>query len=138
MTRYKIVCDCVERWCRLFELAPWFWKTNLGGRQLQSRILTNPDGTEEDRADCLSMIVGVLTVKGFIRQELESYLGLGGGTVWRYWHHYKSIPEETKRVLLQLDGEQAPEFWRSILVDAKVQQLERLKTNREYIKTQRN
>ena len=138
MTRYKIVCDCIDRWCRLFELAPWFWKTNLGGRKLQSRIMTNPEGAEEDRADCLAMIVGTLTVKGFIRQELEKFLDIGSGTVWRYWNHYKSIPEETKRVLLQIDGELAPEFWRSIIVDAKLQQIQRLDQNRKWIEDHRN
>jgi len=138
MTRYKIVCDCVERWCRMFELAPWFWKTNLGGDQLKSKILTNPDGTEEDRADCIAMIVGTLTVKGFIRQELESYLGLGSGTIWRYWNHYQSIPESTKIVLLRIDGELAPAFWRSVIVDSKIEQIKRLKANRDYIEEHRN
>ena len=46
--------------------------------------------------------------------------------------------EETKRVLLQIDGELAPEFWRSVIIDAKTEQLERLKTNREYIKARSN
>lgn len=138
MTRYKIVCDCVERWCRTFELPPWFWRMNLGGQQIQSRILTNPAGNAEDIADCMAMIVGTLGVKGFRRQELMSYLSLGHDAVWRYQNHYSKIPEDTKRVLIQIDGERAPHFWRSILIDYKAQQIERLQENREWLRIQRN
>ena len=138
MTRYKIVCDCVHRWCRFFELPLFFWRSNLGGNQLQSRILTNPAGNPEDIADCLAMIVGTLMVKGFGREELADHLDIGTEAIWRYQNHYRKIPEDTKRVFIQLDGEQAPEFWRSVVVDHKVAQLERLQEHRDWLQAQRN
>lgn len=130
LTRYNIVCKCVERWCRFFELPPWFWRTNLGGRQLRSRVVRNLEGTEEDRSECLAMIVGTLKVKAFQMHELIDYLHLGSGTISIYWDHYKAIPNETRQMLLSLDGQLAPEFYRSIVVDAQADRIKRLEQDR--------
>jgi len=135
-TRHEIADAAVRRWCRFYELTPYFWRSPAWdtdsqivrcsqGERRRSRSDTK-FGEPEDRADCFAMIVGTLMVKGFHRWELEELLIVGSGTVSLYFQHYKAMPADTKRALIALDGEQAREFYLSIIEDARADQLERL------------
>jgi hypothetical protein len=142
-TRHEIADAAVRRWCRFYDLTPYFWRANP--ENTKSTILARAEsqkrrrrvqsdvkyGEPEDRADCMAMIVGTLRVKGFERSELCELLEIANGTVAIYTQHYKSMPDETRRALISLDGEKASEFYHSIIVDARIEREERLMKTRE-------
>lgn len=144
MKRYQIVAKTVERWCKFYDLPPFFWvKPGIRAHVIGPWARLNELGSEEDRADCVAMIVGTLYAKGFGRRidsknsELVNYLQLSAGSVSDYLRHYKMMPNETRRTLLAIDGEQAPEFYRSIIVDAQLESVERLEKTRDAISRRR-
>ena len=146
--RHQIADAAVRRWCRFYDVTPYFWKANpdsnkagiLYRSESERRVRKHGSfveyGDAEDRADCMAMIVGTLYVKGFERQELSELLEIAGSTVWRFLDHYKSIPNETRRDLISLDGDKAPEFYRSIVNDWKADQITRLQEHRRKVKEQ--
>lgn len=142
--RHQIADAAVQRWCRFYEVTPYFWRVNKNHenasiirhaedrrRRRKSDVIY---GEAEDRADCMAMIVGTLYVKGFERSELSELLEIAGGTVHLYLEHYRSMPDETRRDLIALDGAQAPGFYHSVIVDAKIDSMKRLLATRAKIK----
>lgn len=145
-TRNQIADAAVRRWCRFYELTPYFWKANPETSRCQ--VLRSSEnirqrrcgrssiqyGEPEDRADCMAMIVGTLYVKGFEGNELAELLEMSSSTVWLYRMHYLEMPNESRRALLQLDGEKAREFYESIIEHHKADQAERLMKTQKTIK----
>ena len=146
-TRNQIADAAVRRWCRFYELTPYFWnanpetsrcqilRKNKSTKQLRRRPSSVQYGEPEDRADCMAMIVGTLFVKGFDSYELAELLEVSTGTVWIYRQQYLDMPNESRRALIQLDGEKAREFYESIIEHHKADQAERLMNTRSLIET---
>jgi len=142
-TRHQIVDAAVRRWCRFYELTPYFWRANKSNRE--SRILHHAEsekkrkrvrsdikyGEPEDRADCMAMIVGTLYVKGFERTELSELLEIAHGTISTYFNHYKAMPDSTRHDLISLDGEHAGDFYQSIIKEARMERIERMMQTRK-------
>jgi len=142
-TRHEIADAAVRRWCRFYELTPYFWRANP--ENTKSTILARAEsqkrrrrvrsdvkyGEPEDRSDCMAMIVGTLYVKGFERSELSELLEIAHGTISLYFSHYRSMPDQTRRDLIALDGEKAGEFYESIIKDARMERIERMMQTRK-------
>ena len=142
-TRHQIVDAAVRRWCRFYELTPYFWRADY--KKKKSKIFRTSESSEqikrfgtdvkygepEDRADCMAMICGTLYVKGFDGNELAEMLEMSCATVWNYREHYRSMPEQTRRDLIALDGEQAGDFYESIIKDARMERIERMMQTRK-------
>ena len=144
-TRNQIADAAVRRWCRFYELTPYFWNANretsrcsiLRKNESTKRLRRRPSsvqyGEPEDRADCMAMIVGTLFVKGFDAYELGELLEISTSTAWLYRQQYLDMPNESRRALIQLDGEKAREFYESIIEHHKADQTERLMKTRALI-----
>lgn len=142
-TRNQIADEAVRRWCKFYDLTPYFWRANpentnscilARAESIKRRRRVRSDvkyGEPEDRADCMAMIVGTLYVKGFERSELSELLEIAHGTISLYFNHYKAMPDETRRDLIALDGEQAREFYESIIHDARMERIERMMQTRK-------
>ena len=137
-TRHEIADAAVRRWCRFYELTPYFWKvhrtkkrseifrTSESAEQIK-RFGTNIKyGEPEDRTDCMAMICGTLYVKGFEGREIARMLEMSCATIWYYRQHYQSMPDQTRRDLIALDGEKAGDFYESIIKDARIERIERM------------
>jgi hypothetical protein len=147
-TRYEIADAAVRRWCRFYELTPYFWRADHTKKMSQifrksesskqiKRFGTNVKyGEPEDRADCMAMICGTLYVKGFDRNELAELLEMSPCTVWHYREHYRLMPNQTRRDLIALDGEKAGDFYESIIKDARMERIERMMQTRKKWKDQ--
>jgi len=81
----------------------------------------------------MAMIVGTLFVKGFDAYELGELLEISTSTAWLYRQQYLDMPNESRRALIQLDGEKAREFYESIIEHHKADQTERLMKTRALI-----
>ena len=141
--RHEIADAAVQRWCRFYELTPYFWTKNpdnfrrqilwcAEGEKRRRRIKSDVKyGEPEDRVDCMAMICGTLYVKGFDHKELAELLEVSTSTVWLYRKHYTDMPDETRRDLISLDGEKAGEFYESIIKDARMDRIERMMQTRK-------
>jgi uncharacterized protein YjcR len=77
------------------------------------------------------MICGTLYVKGFEGREIASMLEMSCATIWYYRQHYQSMPDQTRRDLIALDGEKAGDFYESIIKDARIERIERMMQTRK-------
>jgi len=142
-TRHQIADAAVQRWCRFYELTPYFWNKNpdntrkqillcAEGEQRRRRVQSDVKyGEPEDRADCMAMICGTLYLKGFDHIELAELLEISTTTISLYREHYRNMPDDTRHDLISLDGEKAGDFYESIIKDARIERIERLMRTRD-------
>jgi len=109
--RHQHICRVVDQVRRVYDLAPGFWHVS----PLRTSDLLASFGCGEDRREALSLIIGILTQRGFSREELGQSLSIANGTVALYALRYKEIPEETKSIVRQLTGEQVARARRDFL-----------------------